>query len=341
MKTKKSNIAASKIKRNQGAISIRALITGICGQDGSFLAEFLLKKGYEVFGFSRPIESDENIKHLKEKVHMLQGDLMSQTDANAALKEADPDEIYNLGAISHVGFSFNEPVLTGDVTGLGVARMLHAIKNYNTSIKFYQASTSELFGRIKTIPQNENTPFHPASPYAVAKLYGYWMTRFYREAYNIFACNGILYNHESERRGFNFVTRKITSTAAKIKLGMATELRLGNLDAKKDWGYANDFIEAMWLMLQHKTPDDFVIGTGELHTVKEFVQEAFKEVNLNWEDYVKIDKNFFRPIDTLPFQADYTKAREILKWKPKTTFKQLVKLMVRNDIKLLKRNANI
>lgn len=319
---------------------MRALITGGGGQDASFLSEFLLKKNYKVFVTMRPIDSDENIKHIKNKLHILYGDISSQTDLNAAMKEADPDEIYNLAAISHVGFSFNEPVLTGDITGLGVARALNALKNYNPSIKFYQASTSEMFGRAITIPQNETTPFHPGSPYAIAKLYGYWITRFYREAYKIFACNGILFNHESERRGYNFVTRKITSTVAKIKLGLATELRLGNLDAKKDWGYAPDFIEAIWLMLQKKVPDDYVIGTGELHTVKEFVQEAFKEVKLNWEDYVTIDERFFRPIDTLPFQADYSKAKEVLGWKPKTTFKQLVKLMVMNDLKLLKTEKN-
>jgi len=316
---------------------MRCLISGICGQDGSYLAELLLSKGYKVFGFSRGIDSDENIRHIKNRLHMLQGDLMNSEDLHAAMKEADPDEVYNLGAYSHVGFSFKQPLLTGNVTGLGVARVLNAIKSYNPNIKFYQASTSELYGLVQESPQKETTPFYPRSPYAVAKMYGYWMTRLYRENDNMHSSNGIMFNHESPRRGYNFVTRKITYNVAQIKAGLKKELILGDTKPKRDWGYAPDYVEAMWKMLQQDKPDDYVIGTGELHSVQEFVEEAFKIAGLNHEDYLKQDPKLFRKGEVNLLLADPTKAKKVLKWKPTVKFKELVKIMVNHDIKETKK----
>lgn len=327
---------------------MRAMVTGCCGQDGSYLMESLLEKGYTVFGFCRQGDSDENIKHIKDKVHLLYGDLTDEKSIHAAMKEADPDEVYNLGAISHVGFSFKEPILTADATGVSVARVLKAIYEYNPKIRFYQASTSELFGKVLESPQNEDTPFNPESPYAIAKHYGYWITKFYREAYGMFACNGILFNHESERRGFNFVTRKITSTVADIKKGNKKELVLGNLNSKRDWGYAKDYVECMIKILQQDKPDDYVIGTGEEHTVRDFVDAAFEAVDMpiEWEGegvnevgkyknnvVVRVSKDFFRPADVTTLCADYTKAKKELGWEPETKFKELVKIMVEHDLK--------
>ena len=330
---------------------MRALVTGIAGQDGSYLAELLLSKGYTVFGLMRDIDSDENIKHIKDKLHILKGDLTDETSLHAAMKESDPDEVYNLGAISHVGFSFSEPILTADATGLSVARILKAIKAYNPAIKFYQASSSEMFGKVQETPQVETTKFWPRSPYGIAKLYGYWMTINYRESYGMHVSNGILFNHESPRRGYNFVTRKITYGVAKIKKGLQKEILLGNLDAKRDWGYAGDYVEAMWMMLQQEEPGDYVIATGETHTVREFVSAAFEAagIPLTWEGQgidevgkhkgkilVKISEQFRRPVDVNTLCGNATKAYEEFNWKPKTTFKDLVKIMVEHDLKELK-----
>ena len=312
---------------------MRALITGICGMDGSYLAEFLLKKNYKIFGLSRPIESDENIKHIKDDITILRGDLLHSKDIYASMKEADPDEVYNLGAISHVGFSFQQSVLTGDVTGLGVARILDAIKSYNPNIRFYQASSSEMFGAVKESPQNEDTPFNPRSPYACAKLYGYYMTKNYREEYGMHASNGIMYNHEASRRGLNFVTRKITYGIAQIKAGLKKELVLGDTSTKRDWSYAPEMVEVMWKMLQQDKPGDYVVGSGEMHTVQEFVEEAFKVAKLNWKDYLKQDPKLFRVGEVYELCADASKAKKILGWKPKVKFKELVKIMVDNDLK--------
>jgi len=331
---------------------MRALVTGICGQDGSYLAEFLLEKGYTVFGLMRPVDSYENIKHIKDKLHILHGDLTDEKSIHAAMKEADPDEIYNLGAISHVGFSFNEPTITADATGLSVARVLKCIKAYNPKIKFYQASTSELFGEVETPTQNEQSPLKPESPYAVAKLYGYWMTRLYRKAYGMFACNGILFNHESPRRGYNFVTRKVTYGACKIAHGLQDHLTMGNIDSKRDWGYAKDYIECMWLMLQQDKPDDYVIATGEPHSVRELIEEVFKylSMELTWEGtginevgkhngkvLVKISEEFYRPSDVNTLCGDMSKAKKQLGWEPKTKFKELVKIMLEHDLKQIQK----
>lgn len=332
LKKKKTTLSIKK----RGVIKIRALITGICGQDGSYLAEFLLKKGYTVFGFTRLIESDENIKHIKDKIHLLYGDLSDQTSLLAAMKEADPDEVYNLGAISHVGFSFKQPLITGDVTGLGVTRILEAIKAYNPNIKFIQASSSEMFGKVLETPQNEKTQFNPQSPYAAAKVYGFWMTKMYRENYGLHASNSICYNHEGNRRGFNFVTRKISYGVAQIKAGLKNELILGDTSAKRDWGYAPEYVEIMWKILQQDKADDYVIGTGEIHSVQEFVEEAFKIAGLNHKDYVKQDPKLFRAGEVQTLCADSSKARKQLGWNPKIKFKQLVKIMVEHDMEMLK-----
>lgn len=317
----------------------RALITGLTGQDGSYLADFLLEKRYEVFGVVRrsSTESCERIEHLKGKVTILQGDLTDQHSLIAAIKESNPDEIYNLGAQSFVPTSWNQPIFTGQVTGLGVTRMLEAIRATNLKIKFYQASSSEMFGKIREVPQSEKTPFCPRSPYGIAKLYGHWLTVNYRESYGLFACSGILFNHESPRRGYEFVTRKITNAVARIKLGLQRELRLGNLDVKRDWGFAGDYVKAMWLMLQQDKPDDYVIGTGEPHSVREFAEIAFNHVGLNYKDYVKVDKRFFRPAEVHLLVANPAKAREKLGWKPTVSFKELVKMMVDADLGRLKK----
>jgi GDPmannose 4,6-dehydratase len=317
----------------------RALVTGITGQDGSYLAEFLLEKKYEVYGMVRrsSVENFSRIEHIRNKLKFVQADLLDQLSIIDAIKESCPDEIYNLGAMSFVPTSWKQPVLTGEFTGLGVTRMLEAARHMNKNIKFYQASSSEMFGKVKEVPQNENTPFYPRSPYGVAKVYGHYMTVNYRESYDMFTCSGILFNHESPRRGLEFVTKKITYGAVKIKLGLADNLYLGNLDAKRDWGYAGDYIEAMWIMLQQDEPEDYVISTGEAHSVEEWVEASFKCLDLDWKKYVKIDKNFIRPADVDLLVGDSSKAREKIGWKPKVSFDELVKIMVEFDYNSLKK----
>lgn len=318
---------------------MRALVTGITGQDGSYLAEFLLDKGYEVYGMVRrsSVENFNRIEHIRDKLKFVQADLLDQLSIIDAIKESRPDEIYNLGAMSFIPISWKQPVLTGEFTGLGVTRMLEAARHMNKNVKFYQASSSEMFGKVREIPQNEKTPFYPRSPYGVAKVYGHYMTVNYRESYDMFACSGILFNHESPRRGLEFVTKKVTYNAAKIKLGLADSLYLGNLDAKRDWGYAEDYIEAMWLMLQQNTPEDYVISTGEAHSVKEWVEASFRCLDLDWRKYVKIDKRFIRPVDVDLLVGDSSKAEKKLGWKTKVSFKQLVKIMVEYDYNYLKK----
>jgi GDPmannose 4,6-dehydratase len=321
-----------------------ALITGINGMDGSHLADFLLNKGYKVYGLERRSsgENRTNIKHIENKIHFIKGDLTDQNSLIRALKESNPDEVYNLAAQSFVGESWNTPEQTSDVTGLGVLRILEAIREYgHEKIRFYQASSSEMFGRMVENPSNENTPFYPRSPYGVAKLYGHWITKNYRESYGMFACSGILFNHESERRGLEFVTRKITNGVAKIKLGLADNISLGNLDAKRDWGYAPDYVEAMWLMLQQNEPDDYVIATGISHSVKDFLKIAFKHIGIdNWEDYIEINPQFLRPAEVDVLCGNAIKAAVKLNWVPKTNFKTMVETMVNEDIKKLKNKNN-
>lgn len=319
----------------------RALITGITGQDGSYLAEFLLKKGYEVHGLIRRASTfnTERIDHLyidphdpKARIFLHYGDLSDSGQLNNLIYNVQPEEIYHLGAQSHVRVSFDMPEYTGDITGIGTTRMLEAIRRSGIKTKFYQASSSEMFGDSPP-PQNERSPFRPRSSYAAAKVYAFWMVANYREAYKIFASNGILFNHESPRRGETFVTRKITRSLARIKLGLEKKLYLGNLNAKRDWGFAGDYIEAMWLMLQQDEPDDYVIATGESHSVKEFLEEAFNYKGLDWREYVEIDSRYFRPTEVDSLLGDASKARRKLLWEPKVRFKQLVKLMVDADIK--------
>lgn len=318
---------------------MRTLVTGITGQDGSYLAEFLLDKGYEVYGMVRrsSVENFNRIEHIRDKLKFVQADLLDQLSIIDAIKESRPDEIYNLGAMSFVPISWKQPVLTGEFTGLGVTRMLEAARHMNKNVKFYQASSSEMFGKVREIPQNEKTPFYPCSPYGVAKVYGHYMTVNYRESYDMFACSGILFNHESPRRGLEFVTKKVTYGAAKIKLGLADSLYLGNLDAKRDWGYAKDYVEAMWLMLQQDTPEDYVISTGETHSVEEWVEASFRCLDLDWGKYVKIDKSFIRPVDVDLLVGDSSKARKKLGWKTKVSFNELVKIMVEYDYNYLKK----
>ncbi len=318
---------------------MRALVTGVTGQDGSYLAEFLLDKGYEVYGMVRrsSVENFNRIEHIRDKLKFVQADLLDQLSIIDAIKESRPDEIYNLGAMSFIPISWKQPVLTGEFTGLGVTRMLEAARHMNKNVKFYQASSSEMFGKAREIPQNEKTPFYPRSPYGVAKVYGHYMTVNYRESYDMFACSGILFNHESPRRGLEFVTKKVTYGAAKIKLGLADSLYLGNLDAKRDWGYAEDYIEAMWLMLQQNTPEDYVISTGEAHSVKEWVEASFRCLDLDWRRYVKIDKRFIRPVDVDLLVGDSSKAEKKLGWKTKVSFNELVKIMVEYDYNYLKK----
>jgi GDPmannose 4,6-dehydratase len=311
-----------------------ALITGITGQDGSYLGEFLLKKGYNVVGMIRRSSTInfERIEHIQSEIEIAQGDLMDQMSLISLLKDYNPDEIYNLAAQSFVPTSWKQPILTGEITALGVTRLLEAIRIVNPKIKLYQASSSEMFGLVEETPQNEKTKFHPRSPYGVSKVYGYWITINYRESYNLFACNGILFNHESPRRGVEFVTKKITDGVAKIKFGFSNELKLGNLDAKRDWGFAGDYVEAMWKMLQVDTAEDYVIGTGEVHSVKEFCDVAFKRAGLDYKKYVKLDKKFFRPAEVHLLQADPSKAKIKLGWKPKVRFVDLVNMMVDDDL---------
>ena len=318
----------------------RALITGINGMDGSHLADFLLEKGYNVFGMERRSSSKNrtNTLHLEDKITFLNGDLTDQNSLLRCLKESNPDEVYNLASQSFVGESWNTPEQTGDVTGLGVLRMLEAIREYEKPIKFYQASTSEMFGRMVENPAKETTPFYPRSPYGVAKLYGHWITKNYRESYDMFNCSGILFNHESERRGIEFVTRKISDGVARIHLGLQDKIVLGNLDAKRDWGYAPDYVESMWLMLQQNKPDDYVVATGKDHTIREFLDRAFQQIGIiHWDKYVGQDERYMRPAEVDVLHGDATKAYKDLGWKPKTPFKELVEKMVNNDLKLLQR----
>lgn len=315
-----------------------ALITGITGQDGSYLAEFLLEKGYKVYGLERRNSSRErrNITEIIDKIELINGDLLDQASIIAAIKESNPDEIYNLAAQSFVGSSWGQPEYTGNVTALGALRMLEGIRQINPKIKYYQASSSEMFGKVKTMPQAESTQLHPRSPYGVAKCFAHWITQNYRESYGMFCVSGILFNHESPRRGEEFVTRKVTKAVARIKYGKQKELRLGNLDAERDWGHAQDYVEAMWLMMQQDKPEDFVIGTGISNSVRTMVETAFNHVGLNYKDYVVVDPKFFRPAEVEILIADASKAEKILNWKPKITFKELIIEMVDNDLKLEK-----
>jgi len=313
----------------------RALITGITGQDGSYLAEFLLEKGYTVYGMVRRASSDHfaRIAHLQDRVQLREGDLLDQLSLITLLHEVQPHEVYNLAAQSFIPTSWEQPILTSEATALGVTRMLEAIRVVDRSIRFYQASSSEMFGKVRESPQNEKTPFHPRSPYGVAKVYGHYITVNYRESYGLFAVSGILFNHESPRRGRQFVTRKVTHGVARIKLGLASELRLGNLEAQRDWGFAGDYVEAMWLMLQQPTPDDFVIATGETHSVRELCEVAFARAGLDWEQHVVVDKTHVRPAEVDYLLGDAGKARRMLGWSPKVSFRNLVEMMVDADVK--------
>ena len=312
----------------------RALITGITGQDGSYLAEFLLEKGYAVTGMVRRSSTErfERIEHLRDRITIRQGDLLDQLSLIRLIESEQPDEIYNLAAMSFVPTSWHQPVLTAEFTGVGVTRMLEALRLVNPKIKFYQASSSEMFGKVREIPQKETTPYYPRSPYGVAKVYGHFITVNYRESYDIFACSGILFNHESPRRGKEFVTRKVTNGTAMIKLGKSEQLRLGNLDAKRDWGFAGDYVRAMWLMLQQDQPDDYVIATNETHSVRELVEIAFQRVGLDWQDYVVSDEAFARPAEVDFLIGDFSKAREKLGWEPRVNFRELVEMMVDADL---------
>ncbi len=316
----------------------KALITGITGQDGSYLAEFLLSKGYEVYGLTRRTStpSYDRISQIVDKIHLVSGDLLDQHSLTQAVKEVQPDEVYNLAAQSFVKTSWEQPMFTGESTALGVTRMLEALRMAKSDAKFYQASSSEMFGKVRQTPQNEKTPFYPRSPYGVAKVYGHWITVNYRESYKIFAVSGILFNHESPRRGLEFVTRKITNTVAKIKYGKVDKLYLGNPDSKRDWGYAKDYVEMMWLMLQQDKPEDYVIGTGETHSVREFVELAFEAAGIkNWQDKVVFnDPRFTRPAEVDLLIADPSKAKKQLGWQPKTSFEKLVQIMVEADLEL-------
>jgi GDPmannose 4,6-dehydratase len=318
-------------------VTKRALITGVTGQDGSYLAELLLEKGYEVLGMVRRSSTVnfERIAHLQDKITFVPGDLLDEISMIHILQEHRPQEVYNLAAQSFVQTSFGQPVLTGETTALGVTRLLDAIRLVDPEIRFYQASSSEMFGKVHEVPQTETTPFHPRSPYGVAKVYGHWITLNYRESYGLHATSGILFNHESPRRGLEFVTRKISHTVAQIKLGLVDELRLGNLDAQRDWGFAGDYVEAMWLMLQREIPEDFVICTGQTHSVRQFCEVAFGHAGLSWEEHVVVDETFFRPAEVDLLVGDATKADEMLGWKPETSFESLVTMMVDADIDLL------
>lgn len=312
----------------------KALITGITGQDGSYLAELLLYKGYKVYGLRRRTSTMnfDNVEHIKEKINWIDGDLTDISSLIHAVQIADPDEVYNLAAQSFVATSWPQPIATANITAIGVTNMLEAVRIIKPEAKFYQASSSEMFGQVVETPQKETTPFYPRSPYGVAKVYGHWITVNYRESYGMFACSGILFNHESPRRGLEFVTRKVTNAVARIKLGLESELRMGNLDAKRDWGFAGDYVNAMWLMLQQDKPNDYVISTGETHTVQELVEIAFNYVGLNWKDYVVIDEQFVRPAEVELLLGDCSKAKEELEWRVEVGFEQLVKMMVDSDI---------
>jgi GDPmannose 4,6-dehydratase len=312
----------------------RALITGVTGQDGSYLAELLLEKGYEVYGMTRRASTEnlERIAHLVDRITLIQGDLLDPPSLDAALREAQPHEVYNLAAQSFVPTSWNQPVLTAEFTAVGVTRMLEAVRAVDPEIHFYQASSSEMFGKVREVPQTELTPFHPRSPYGVAKVYGHYITVNYRESYDLFAASGIAFNHEGPRRGLEFVTRKISDGVARIKHGLTDELRLGNLDAKRDWGFAGDYVEAMWLMLQQDEPSDYVVATGEEHSVREFAEIAFDRVGLDAEKHVVVDPRFLRPAEVDQLVGDASKARRELEWAPRTSFRELVELMVDADL---------
>ena len=316
----------------------KALITGITGQDGSYLAEFLLQQGYEVFGLVRRTSTlnFERIRHIQDQITLISGDMLDQTSMIHALRDIQPQEVYNLAAQSFVQTSWNQPVFTGDVTALGVTRLLDAIRTVNPEIRFYQASSSEMFGKVQEVPQRETTPFYPRSPYGVAKVYGHWITVNYRESYNLHATSGILFNHESPRRGLEFVTRKVTHYAARIKLGLAHELRIGNLDSQRDWGFAGDYVQAMWLMLQQDAPEDYVIATGQTHSVEKLLNAAFSTVDLNWRDYTIQDERFMRPAEVDLLVGDASKAGRKLGWEPTVSFEKLVQMMVESDLMLLR-----
>ena len=316
----------------------KALITGVTGQDGSYLAELLLSKGYEVVGVVRRTShhSYERIEHLLDRIEVVAADLLDQHSLTVVLQDTKPDEVYNLAAQSYVPTSWTQPVLTGEFTALGVTRILEAVRLVHPTARFYQASSSEMFGRVTETPQHETTSFYPRSPYGVAKVYGHWITVNYRESYNLFAVSGILFNHESPRRGIEFVTRKVTDAVARIKLGRARELRLGNLDARRDWGFAGDYVDAMWRMLQQPTPQDYVIGTGQAHSVRELVEAAFGHVGLNWQEHVVTDPKFMRPAEVDVLLADPSKARKDLGWTPKVRFRELVAMMVDADLERLR-----
>ena len=321
----------------------RALITGITGQDGSYLAELLLEQGYQVCGLVRRSSTlnFERIAHIQDRLELISGDLSDQNSLFFALQQSDPSEVYNLAAQSFVQTSWPQPILTGDVTALGATRVLEAIRVFNPKVRFYQASSSEMFGKVQAVPQREDTPFYPRSPYGVAKVYGHWITVNYRESYDMFATSGILFNHESPRRGLEFVTRKVTDAAARIKLGLSRELRLGNLDAKRDWGYAGDYVRAMWLMLQQERPEDFVVATGETHSVEELVETAFSYVDLDWRDFVVQDPKFMRPAEVDLLIGDPSHARERLGWEPKVSFRELIQMMVDADLERHERERHI
>jgi GDPmannose 4,6-dehydratase len=318
-----------------------ALVTGITGQDGSYLAEFLLQKEYAVFGMVRrsSTENLSRIEHLLGRITLFQGDLLDQPSLISLLREVQPDEVYNLAAQSFVPASWEQPIATTQYTALGVARLLEAIRLECPHVRFYQASSSEMFGKAAEVPQNERTPFYPRSPYGVAKTYGHWVTVNYRESHHVFACSGILFNHESPRRGKEFVSRKVTDAVARIARGLATELRLGNLEARRDWGYAGDYVEAMWLMLQQDSPDDYVIATGETHSVRELVEIAFAAAGLDWKKYVVVDPTLLRPAEVELLQGDYTKARRQLGWKPTVSFRDLIAMMVKADLEQYRRST--
>lgn len=318
-----------------------AIVTGVTGQDGSYLADFLLSKGYQVIGMVRRSSTVtfERIRHIQDEIDIIQGDLHDQSSLVSLIEEYRPDEVYNLAAQSFVPTSWKQPVLTGEVTALGVTRLLEAIRLVKPDTRFYQASSSEMFGKVREVPQTESTPFYPRSPYGVAKVYGHWISVNYRESYNLFSCSGILFNHESPRRGLEFVTRKITHGAARIKLGLADELRLGNLESRRDWGYAGDYVEAMWMMLQQESPDDYVVCTGTTHSVREFCEAAFRHLGLNYEDYVVQDPRFYRPAEVDLLVGDPKRAREKMGWQPKVSFEELVEMMVDADLQLLGREV--
>lgn len=323
-------------------MSKKALITGITGQDGSYLAEFLLAQGYEVYGMVRRTSTVryERIRHIQDQINFIQGDLQDQTSLSRAISDVRPDEVYNLGAQSFVPTSWNQPDFTGEVTGLGVTKILEAIHTVKPDTRFYQASSSEMFGKVQEVPQVETTSFYPRSPYGVAKVYGHWITVNYRESYNMYAVSGILFNHESPRRGLEFVTRKVSYHVAQIKLGLRNELRIGSLDAQRDWGFAGDYVQAMWLMLQQDTPDDYLVATGKTHTVERLLQVAFETVDLDWKNYAVQDERFMRPAEVDLLIGNPAKAKEHLGWQPTVTFEQLIQMMVEADLDRLKNNPH-